>query len=151
VDIDTVVRALREWDEMYLADACVSVPMGCEKYCKDKDCIVVQAVYLIESLQAQLADEKRRERAAVECLERAMYTATTNHYDVDLCCMYCKYGPEGTCEGESTVLVGNPADGQEYDWDCRRCNGVSVNERGGWVFDFDRWRGPQSGEGERDE
>jgi hypothetical protein len=105
----------------------------------------------IEQLQAQLAAEKRRADAAVEVLERAMYTATTNHYDVDLCCMYCKYGPEGTCEGESTVLAGNPIDGQEYDWDCRRCSGVSVNERGGWEFDYDRWRGPQeAGEGGQD-
>ena len=61
---DEIVRALREWDEMYLADACVGVPMGCEKYCKDKDCIVVQAVYLIESLQAQLATSQRRAQDA---------------------------------------------------------------------------------------
>ncbi len=64
MNADEIVRALREWDELYLADACVDVPMGCEKYCKDKDCIVVQAVYLIESLQAQLAASQARERAA---------------------------------------------------------------------------------------
>lgn len=104
---------------------------------------LTQAADTIESLQACLTESQRRERAAVECMERALYTATTNHYDVDLCCMYCKYGPEGTCEGESTVLSGNPIDGQEYDWGCRRCIGVSANERGGWEFDYDRWRGPQ--------
>ena len=137
---DALKKTIADMPNDYYGDLCIGDALN----------EIDDAPTLAEKNQ-QLAASQRRERAAVECLERAMYTATTNPYDVEMCCMYCKYGPEGTCEGASTVLAGNPIDGQEYDWDCRRCSGVTVNDRGGWEFDYERWRSDVAGEGENDE
>ena len=67
MNADEVVKALRDWNEQYLSVMCASdCAPQCYEYCDGVDCIAVRAADCIESLQAQLAAEKRRADAAVE-------------------------------------------------------------------------------------
>lgn len=85
-----------------------------------------------------LLEEIERLTAQKEAMERAMYTSDTlEEYDSDKCCMFCKYGDDGTCAG--FVEHGNPNNGYEFEHECNRCKGTTINERGGWEFDYERF------------
>lgn len=87
MDANEIVKALREWDELYLADVCADIPMGCDKYCKDKDCIVVQAVRLIESMQAENARLKAELAAVVGDIPHICTRCA--HFDTEQCNLEC--------------------------------------------------------------
>ena len=91
MNADEVVKALRDWNEQYLSVMCASdCAPQCYEYCDGVDCIAVRAADCIESLQAQLAAEKRRADAAVEDMKRIVDKVRETHCD-DTCCFACKY------------------------------------------------------------
>ena len=83
-----------------------------------KSTIPIKAADLIESLQKQLAESQRRERAAVEDLTYFAGAITTGEP-----CSRCIYNPND---------MGCELDGSQYD-DDGECHFT--------------WRGPQEGEG----
>lgn len=110
MNADEIVKALRD-----------------ESNCDVLD-YIDEAADLIESLQAQLATEKRRADAAVEDMKRIVDSVREEHYD-ETCCFACKYDADMSITDSGAYA--------------NECPGFERN-------DCFEWRGLRAGEGERD-
>ena len=111
MNADVIVKALRH---CYNEDihGCEGCPINDIDLCYEAN-LELSAADLIESLQAQLAESQRRERAAVEDLETAESCITCEHdwdceYSNSNGCSIANYKWRGPQEGEGNAETDNP-------------------------------------------
>ena len=120
MNADEIVKALRH---CYQEDihGCEDCPLNESDLCYEAN-LELSAADLIESLQAQLAESQRRERAAIEDI------LCNDHCDA------CKFQKDGVDECEKN------------DFDCENCQSEKCVCRTCRDEDKWQWRGPQEGE-----